>query len=316
VNVMRINRPSLLTSIVLLSFAAHSQAQGKADWKKPDVSGVATAISADGKVLTIQTAKGDKNQAAQTANVQMPAADHITYFQVGRGGDSPRAGYFAQVWLEPGSNDRAARVSFTGHESLKSNMRPADVQGTVTAVGPDGEGFTVTTRATQKGQTPEVHQINLTGETDVRFAAVSAGGAKVQQDYQVQVWLDPAKRENAAVARFTGHEGGAIKKSGADNKGDVIGTVVSVAADGKTLVVEGKPTAKNEPAPHREVRLADDTQVVYDGVALDGAKPTEGYEVQAWVDGEKAKRVLFNGWPRDKGPDISSPVVAVAPDGG
>ena len=313
---MRINRPSLLTSIVLLWFAVHIQAQGKADWKTPDVSGVVTAISADGKLLTIQTAKGDKNQAAQTANVQMPAADHITYSQVGRGGDSPREGYLAQVWLEPGANDRAARISFTGHESLKSLSRPADVEGTVTAVGPDGKGFTVTTRATQKGQTPEVHQVNLTGETDVRFAAVSAGGAKVQQDYQVQVWLDPAKRENAAVARFTGHEGAAVKKSGADNKPDVSGTVVSVTADGKTLVVEGKPTAKNEPAPHREVRLADAAEVVYNGVALDGAKPTEGYQVQASLDGDKVSRVLFNGLPKDKGADISSPVVAVSPDGG
>src|SRR5438105_3923143 len=120
VNVMRINRLGLLTSIALLSFAVHIQAQGKADWKKPDVSGVVSAISANGKLLTIQTSKGDKNQAAQGATVQMPAADQITYSAVARGGDSPREGYVAQVWLEPGANDRAARISFTGHESLKS----------------------------------------------------------------------------------------------------------------------------------------------------------------------------------------------------
>jgi hypothetical protein len=55
--------------------------------------------------------------------------------------------------------------------------------------------------------------------------------------------------------------------------------------------------------------------VIYNGVAQDGAQPTQGYAAQAWLENGVAKRVVFNAWPKEKGPDITSRVTSVSADG-
>jgi len=285
----------------------------KADWKKPDLSGTVTEISADGKQITLQTSKGGKNQPPQTAIAKLADSTQVTFSAVAPLGDKPAAGYTAQVWLDAGSPDRAAQINYQGNESFKSINRQADVAGKVTHISADGSRFSIETAGVGKGSDAVTNDVRLTPASSVFFSAVTTGGAKLQEGYEAQVWLDENARENAAIVRLSGHE--AAAKKGNDGKNvDASGRIVAVSADGKTITLETKATVKNQPAPRSDVKLADSTRLIYSGVGPDGAKPAEGYQAEAWLDNGVATMVRFNGWPREKEADLSSKVVAVSPD--
>jgi hypothetical protein len=201
-----------------------------------------------------------------------------------------------------------------GRENFKSINRQADAQGVVTNVSPDGKQFSIGSPATEKGAQPTAVTLNVTPASDVRFAAITTGGARMQEGYGAQVWFDPQARENAAIVRLTGQQAG-MKKGDGDKDADVTGPVVAVAADGKTITLEGKPSIKGEDAPRKEVKLAASTQLVYNGVKQDATQPEAGYAAQVWLENGVAKRVVFTAWPKEKGPDISSRVLNVSADG-
>lgn len=294
--------------------AAPAKGDKKGDFVKPDLSGPVVDVSADGKQVTLQTAKATKNDVGATTVIKLPDASKVTYSAITAAGDKPVEGYDAQVWLEAGSTDRAKRVAFMGRENFKSINRSADAQGLVTNVSPDGKQFSVETPSKEKGVDPQAMTVNITPATDLRFAAITTGGARMQEGQSAQVWFDPAARENAGIVRLTGQAPG-TKKGDGEKNADVSGPVVAVSADGKTISLEGKATAKGEDPPRTEVKLADSTQVIYNGVGQDGAQPTAGYAAQAWVENGVAKRVVFNAYPKEPGPDISSRVVNVSADG-
>jgi hypothetical protein len=293
---------------------ASAKGDKKGNFVKPDIAAPVVDVSADGKQITLQTSKGSKNDAGGTTVINLPDASQVTYSAIAASGDKPMAGYDAQVWLEAGSTDQAKRVALVGRESFKSNNGPADVQGIVTNVSPDGKQLSVESPSKEKGIDPVAVTVNIMPTTDLRFAAITSGGARMQEGYGAQVWFDPAARENAAIVRLTGQAPG-TKKGDAEKNADVSGPVAAVSADGKTISLEGKATVKGEDPPRTEVKLADSTQVIYNGVPQDGAQPTEGYAAQAWLENGVAKRVVFNAWPKEKGPDISSRVVNVSTDG-
>ena len=76
------------------------------------------------------------------------------------------------------------------------------------------------------------------------------------------------------------------------------GKVLSVAQDGKSITLETPPAARGEEPGKAVVKLSDKVSATYNGVASGGAKPTEGYFAQVWLqDGSKdtAATVVFNG---------------------
>jgi hypothetical protein len=60
------------------------------------------------------------------------------------------------------------------------------------------------------------------------------------------------------------------------------GTVVAVAADGKTLTLE-MPTKKGQEPARQVVKLTPSTQMVYANIPADGKKPAIGYQASVWL---------------------------------
>ncbi|HSI32518.1 MAG: RNA polymerase sigma factor [Phycisphaerae bacterium] len=330
---------------------------GKADYVRPDLSGTVTQISADGKQVTLQSGKGGKGEPAAGGTFEVTATTDVTFSSIALNGDVPAAGYQAQVWLEPNSKDKAARVSYSGVQSSKE-ARPAGASGKITAVSPDGKRLTIASRPqadkgakvdkAEKPAEPEPIEVAITPATQVTFSAVGPDGATLREGYEAQVYLDPAVPGNAAAVRVTGSEAGAMKSAMKDlGEGGLMGNVVSVATDGKSVTIEGrmvpvqpkvekgaapaekpakgeaaapagKAGAKVEVPPQRiDVALTADTKVTYNGVAAGGAAPTVGYGARVWLDGPAAKAIQFDAiaGKEKKGADISSAVVAVAAGG-
>lgn len=313
---------------------AQEPPKGKSDkgnWIAPDISGRVMEVSADGSQLTIETGKGSKSKspdgeivktAPTTTTVKVPGAAKVTFNAIGPDGDKPTVGYGASVWLETGSKDTAASVQYSGTENFKAGGKESpQIQGKLTGISVDGKRLTIETApvkvSKEKGvPAPEAAttEVDLTEKTVLTFSGVSTDGAHPVEGMSVQIMQDEKNPKQAASARFFGTEAG-VKGAPGDKQADLSGQVSEVDNGGKRLWIAGKPQAKNEAAPKTEVQLNDATKVTYMNVPLDGAKPMEGYVAQVWLDGKVATRVRFEVFKPEKGPDVSSRVVAVSPDG-
>lgn len=93
----------------------------------------------------------------------------------------------------------------------------------------------------------------------------------------------------------------------------VAGKVTSIAKDGKSFSVAIAARDRGGEVHTTVVKLGDKATIIYNGVGLDGAKPTEGYFAQVWFEGdskEVASKVIFG--PGDggrRGPDVAGIVV-------
>jgi hypothetical protein len=96
--------------------------------------------------------------------------------------------------------------------------------------------------------------------------------------------------------------------------------VTGVSPDGKTITLEFPPERRGEDARKVEVRITEQTEVTYDGVGANGARPTAGYHARVSLQpgsNDTAARVRFavvdaSRWGRSF---LSGKVVGVSPDG-
>ncbi len=288
----------------------------KSDYVQPDLSGTITEVSPDGKQITLQLAKSGKGEkgdkadkgdkaAEPPATFQVTGTTEVTFFAIGPMCDNAAVGYSAQVWLEPNSRDRAARVSFSGQQSLKDN-RPVTVSGKITAISPDGKRLTIEGRPQagkgekgakgdkgdkgakdekaeravkgEKGGETQTTEVTMTPATQITFSGVTTGGASMEIGYEVQVILDPNAAGSAAAIRITGPEAGAMKGAGLGDI-DLTGKVVAVANDGKSITLEGRAEPKNLDKGAAKEKPAK-------GDAAPDAKPAKG---DAAPEGKPAK---------------------------
>jgi RNA polymerase sigma factor (sigma-70 family) len=296
--------------------AKEAPAGGKSDkagWTRPDVSGSVVAVVEEGKRVTLQTSKGTKERAPDEVRINTEGAD-VTFSAIGPLEDRVAEGYQANIWLQPGSTDKAAKVRYSGHQSFKALSRSPDIEGQVASMTADGKRLLIEGRGSkEKGvEAPQI-EVNLTPATDLRFNGVKTGGAKVEQGYEAQIWLDET-RENAAIARLSATDG-TVKKAAAANPPDLSGEIAEAGADGKSFTIGGASKEKGAPPERTEVRIEQGTKVIYMGVPEDGTKPKEGYRADVWMDGNVAKTIRIDANPRPKAPDIVSRVLAVAADG-
>jgi hypothetical protein len=84
--------------------------------QRPDVQGRVTAVSRDGRTVTIETRDRDpqtgQEKVTGKADVKLAPYTQTQYFAVERGGAKPTPDYLAVVWFEKGSKDTAARAHF------------------------------------------------------------------------------------------------------------------------------------------------------------------------------------------------------------
>jgi hypothetical protein len=106
---------------------------------------------------------------------------------------------------------------------------------------------------------------------------------------------------------------------------DLMGRVVDVSPDGKTITLAQppRPAGNQAPAPDSrpeevKVMLTDRTRAAYFGVGDGEAKPAPGLMAMVWLEQgskDQAARVRFMKREGDERPDVQGKVVAVSPDG-
>jgi RNA polymerase sigma factor (sigma-70 family) len=158
-----------------------------------DVSGRITAISADGKVLTVQTGGGGRGEEPQFTEVKLTDKTKIEFNGVGKDLNRKlKVGDTVAVSLQGGS---AGLVQATA---------APDVAGKITAVSGDGKAFTVETSAGgRNGDEPKTVEIKITDKTQMLKAA-SRGGEEVQPEkpavgHSASVWLVDGSKDTAAA---------------------------------------------------------------------------------------------------------------------
>jgi RNA polymerase sigma factor (sigma-70 family) len=123
--------------------------------------------------------------------------------------------------------------------------------------------------------------------------------------------ITPATEANAA-APAEGQREGQRDRPAAATPG-LVGKVAAVAKDGKSFTVETPAAERGGEPTKTEVKFGAKAAVTYNGVGLNGAKPTEGYHAQVWFEANSkdvAATVTFGaGDGGRRGPDVTGVVV-------
>jgi hypothetical protein len=198
----------------------------------------------------------------------------------------------AFVPLARGQNTVPTRE--TPPPTVPGERRP-DVMGRVTALSPDGKSLTISLpprpvegQPPPRDAKPETAVVNLTDKTQLLFFGVGEGEAKPAQGMMAMAWLEEGSKDRATKIRFMRNEG--------EVRPDVMGRVLSVSPDGKTVTVETRDERGDRPTGKTDLRIAPYTHVLFFGVGPDEAKPTADYQIVAWLEkGSKdtAARVRF-----------------------
>jgi hypothetical protein len=253
--------------------------------RRRTIEGQVVSVAADGKGVTLgaRGARADE----RGVDVKFTAQTRITFSAVENGGAKPSAGYFAQAWLEPGSTDTAARIGFHGNRAGGRGGTPPDRSGKVVAIAKDGKGLTLELPPAERGAEATRLEIKLTDKTRALFHGIGPGGAMPAEGYTALVWLEKGSKDTAAQVVFRG---------GAEERAqEFTGKVVGVAADGKGVTVEVAERRGTE-VRTVDVKCTDHTEIVYNGVGPDGARPTKGYSARVRLEeGSKdtAGQVVF-----------------------
>jgi RNA polymerase sigma factor (sigma-70 family) len=272
------------------------------------LSGRVVRVDRDDTSLDLEIRAKVGGESSRTT-ITLTDRTQLVFSNVGPNGARLTAGYSADVRLEKGSKDVAARVHVNGNLGTKNAPHRT---GQVMTVSTDGTSITLEKRA--KGEAAEKIAIRLTDQTRVLFSNVARNGARMTTGYDAQVWLESDSTNAAKVVTVFG----SVESKPADNKdakADRSGRIVRVSGNGRDLMVE-QPAPKGGEPTRTEIRLADATQESYHCVSAGGAKPVVGYQVQVWLaEGSQntAARARFvRGDPR---PSVDARIVALSADG-
>jgi RNA polymerase sigma factor (sigma-70 family) len=280
--------------------ATHVRFTTKGKGKGTDIAGPVVAVGDGGKSFTIEAQSKNKGEPGQRVEVRIGTLTATTYFSVPAGGAKPTEGYNAQVWKSADAkNEFAASIQFSAGKKDGFKGAPAiqpELNGTVVAVADGGKQITVEVHSKVKGEQPTRTDIRLTDKTETTFSGVGPDGAKPEQGQTAQVWLEGGTKDSAIRIYF----GDKNKDKGPD----VQGKLLDVKDGGKRFSVEVPSKDKGSPPRTVEVTVSDRTHIGYFGVGPDGARPTPGYSVQAWLIGEgkdEAAQVHFSDPTKEKG---------------
>jgi RNA polymerase sigma factor (sigma-70 family) len=273
---------------------------------KADLAGVVSAVSEDGKVLTV-TADAEKREARLTA------ATKVVYNGVRQGGARPTVGYTVLVWRSPGSETDAARVVFLGPLAQKSK---ADLSGEITELAADGKSFTLRLAKSIKTEPEKTATVKLAKDAELTFNGVARNEAKLAVGQGASVWLAEGSKDTAARVSAHAASGGKPKNAA---RPSFSGTVAALGAGGKSLTLLVPGPIKNTPPKKVELKLGEAAEVVFDGVAPGAARPAVGQHLVAWLaDGsaDTVARARFQVLAKKAGADLlTGTVVAVSDDG-
>jgi hypothetical protein len=271
--------------------------------------GRVTAVAADGKGVTVETAPQQRGEELKKVEIKFDAATQIVYQSVGPDGAKPTEGYNMRFALAAGSKDVAASVAFSS-----PTVGQADVIGRIASISSDGKTIAVEGRPTARGEEAKKIDVQLNDATRVSFQSVGPDGAKLAEGQFVQVWLQPeskgvALRLNAAAPSGEGR--------GERRAPDVEGRVSAVSADGKTVTLQTPPANRGDEPKKVDIKLVDATQINFSNVTPGGAQPKEGYFAAVQLlagTTDVAANVRFIGADREA-MDVAGRVSSVSSDG-
>jgi RNA polymerase sigma factor (sigma-70 family) len=281
-----------LASVWLQEGSTDTAAAIEASWPRPDAGGEITAVSADGKVLTLQS----KTRTGEVTKTDIKLTGQTKIKVLGAESakdDKLKVGYGATIWLQEGSPDMAAAVLAV------APRRNPDVTGTITAISADGKVLTVAIR--KRGEEPTKADIKLTEKTRIEFGGVLKDlRKKMKAGDAVTVWLREGSHDTAGVVQ-------------AHAEPDVAGKITAVSADGKSLTLEVPSRNRGEGPTQREIKLTDKTKLAF-ARGEEGPKPRVGYLAAVWLQegSTDTAAALQTSRPR---PEVSGEITAISVDG-
>jgi RNA polymerase sigma factor (sigma-70 family) len=271
--------------------AARVEFRGTLSFRRgPDVVGRVAGVATDGKALTFRVPPRTRGEDEKVVDVRLDDRTTLTYSYVARGGTRPTEGYTAQVWLDRVMKDVADRVDFTGTEPRpeRGAVEPApDRAGRVVDAATDGKTFALEVAPRGRGEQPGKEDIRITDKTQITYLTVGPEGDRPAVGHAARVWLAEGSKDTAARVVFQG-----VPK---ERHRTLYGKVAGVAEDGRAVTLETRGEGRSD------LKLTDRTEVVYQNVGPDGAKPTEGYFAQVTLE--------------DGSPDTAAQVLFVVPGG-
>lgn len=308
--------PALAEDDVTPSEEVRPQAAPEMGVKDADplrITGTVSRVDDGGRGFAVEFPVGKGE--VRRVEVQLADRSQLVFSNVGPNEARLTTGYAADVWFEKNIPGQAARVQLSGKRVAASSVlnektTPPHRVGRVVDVTDDGAKITL--EKAWKGEQPrETVAIRLTEQTRTFYSNVSPGEGGIRLGYEARVWLEDNSTDAARAVSFFGN---ADQKpaQGKGPKADRIGRIVRVSDDAKILTVESFPV-KGE---RTTIRLTEDTTTSYHGIAAEGARPTEGYQVQVWLaegSPDTAARVRFSRNTLRKG--LEGKVVSVSADG-
>jgi hypothetical protein len=127
------------------------------DAARPDLDAKIVAVSADSNKITVEEPSRHRGEAGTlTRDILVDDKTQQVYFQVGPNGAKPTVGYTAAVYLVQGSKNAAARVMFTGIQSLQRSLA-----GRLGAVSADHKIMTLEVPNLRCGESREMRKLDL-----------------------------------------------------------------------------------------------------------------------------------------------------------
>ena len=283
--------------------------------RSPAIAGTVSAIGKDGKSFTLTLPATVRGEEPRKIAVSLDDKTAVTYTGIGPDGAKLTAGYHAQVRLAEGSPELAASVLFQG---AAERGLPPDAAGKIVALARDGKALTLEIGSRRpREEEPAKLDVLLGDKTHLVFSNVASGGARLAEGQNATVWLAKGARGNTASVIDIN---GAVRAGRRDTRADVSGKIVAVTRDGKALTVETQPAGRGSAAKTIAVTIGDKAQLSYLNVGTDGAKPAEGYQIDAWLEeGSKdsAAQATIHGTANARsGPALlTGKVAAVSADG-
>jgi RNA polymerase sigma factor (sigma-70 family) len=243
--------------------------------RTPDTAGKITSVSKDGTTLTIEQASRTRGEPGQPIDIKITVSTTQHYSFVPKGGTKPTEGYEAAIWLEKGSKTNAAEIHFRGGEGPergRAATRP-DKYGKVVAVSKEGKVIAFEVPPQERGQEPGRVEIKLDDKTSTGYLNVGPNGDRPTEGYFAQIWLVEGSKDTAANVIFQ-----AVPKERQQN---LLGKVVAVAKDGKGITLE---VLSRDADAKKEIKITEQTRIVFQGVPVNGARLTEGYRAQVLLE--------------------------------
>ena len=244
------------------------------------IEGKVAAVATDAKSFTLEM----PGKAGTPVQTELKLLDGIkVVYQDADKGDRPTVGYFARVWLKPGTQDAASGVVFSSKKIADASGKgkkgtKAPLAGTVKALSTDGKSFTLALPKTKKGDEPAPINIRITGQTKIN-AGKEAGKLAVGQ--VVTVWLEEGSEKDATTVQIGKLEEKPVKKPAAAKKTALVGTVKALSADGKSFTLALPKTKKGEEPAPIDIRLTDLTKIT---TGKEAGKLAVGQPVTVWLD--------------------------------